>query len=91
MSGVDDRIDAGRKEVEADLVHADERDARRLTERMAVLLSGALLVRHAPTAVADAYVSSRVAGDHGQAFGTLPRGVDVDALLARLPDTSRSA
>ena len=91
VSGVDDRIDAGRKEVEADLVHADERDARRLTERMAVLLSGALLVRHAPTAVADAYVSSRVAGDHGQAFGTLPRGVDVDALLARLPDTSRSA
>ena len=86
VSGVDDRIDAGRKEVEADLVHADERDARRLTERMAVLLSGALLVRHAPTAVADAYVSSRVAGDHGQAFGTLPRGVDVDALLARLPE-----
>jgi putative acyl-CoA dehydrogenase len=87
VSGVDDRIDAGRKEVEAELAHADERGARRLTERMAVLLSGALLVRHAPAAVADAYVASRVDGGGGYAFGTLPRGVDVDAILDRLPVT----
>ncbi|GAA4900999.1 putative acyl-CoA dehydrogenase [Actinomycetospora succinea] len=85
VSGVDDRIDAGRKEVEAELAHADERSARRLAERMAVLLSGALLVRHAPAAVADAYVASRVTGEGGYAFGTLPRGVDVDAVLERLP------
>jgi putative acyl-CoA dehydrogenase len=88
VSGVDDRIDAGRKEVEAELAHADERSARRLTERMAVLLSGALLVRHAPAPVADAYVASRVGGEGGYAFGTLPRGVDVDAVLDRLPRTS---
>ncbi|GLZ47024.1 DNA alkylation response protein [Actinomycetospora sp. NBRC 106375] len=90
VSGVDDRIDAGRKEVEAELAHADERSARRLTERMAVLLSGALLVRHAPASVADAYVAARVTGESGYAFGTLPRGTDVDALLARLPETERS-
>ncbi|MFC5138134.1 acyl-CoA dehydrogenase family protein [Actinomycetospora rhizophila] len=86
VSGVDDRIDAGRKEVEAELAHADERGARRLAERMAVLLSGALLVRHAPAAVADAYVASRVTGEGGYAFGTLPRGLDTDAVLARLPE-----
>jgi putative acyl-CoA dehydrogenase len=40
--------------------------------------------------VADAYLDSRVAGDRGQAFGTLPRGADVDALLDRLPETERS-
>ena len=91
VRGVDDRIDAGVKDVEAELAAADERSARRLAERMAVLLSGALLVRHAPAAVADAYVGSRVAGDHGHAFGTLPRGTDVDALLARLPETETSA
>ena len=85
--GVDDRVDAGFKDVEAELASPDERGARRLAERMAVLLTGALLVRHAPDAVADAYVASRVAGDHGHAFGTLPRGVDVDAVLARLPRT----
>ncbi|MHC1561312.1 acyl-CoA dehydrogenase family protein [Actinomycetospora sp. C-140] len=88
VSGVDDRIDAGRKEVEAELAHADERSARRLTERMAVLLSGALLVRHAPAPVADAYVAARVEGGSGYAFGTLPPGTDADALLARLPDTT---
>jgi putative acyl-CoA dehydrogenase len=55
---------------------------------MAVLLSGALLVRHAPAPVADAYVASRVGGEGGYAFGTLPRGVDVDAVLERLPRTS---
>ncbi|HWN25743.1 MAG TPA: hypothetical protein VNP37_02165, partial [Actinomycetospora sp.] len=46
--------------------------------------------RHAPAPVADAYLDSRVAGDHGHAFGTLPHGADVDALLDRLPETERS-
>ncbi|PVZ05866.1 acyl-CoA dehydrogenase family protein [Actinomycetospora cinnamomea] len=86
--GVDDRVDAGYKDLEPELAAPDERGARRLAERMAVLLTGALLVRHAPSAVADAYVGSRVAGDHGQAFGTLPRGTDVDAVIDRLPDTT---
>jgi putative acyl-CoA dehydrogenase len=27
--------------------------------------------------VADAFVATRLGGDHGRAFGTLPRGVDV--------------
>ncbi len=85
--GVDDRVDAAFKDVETELAAPEERVARRLTERMAVLLTGALLARHAPAPVADAYLDSRVAGDHGHAFGTLPRGTDVDALLARLPHT----
>ncbi|MDD7967201.1 acyl-CoA dehydrogenase family protein [Actinomycetospora lemnae] len=89
--GVDDRVDAGFKDVEAELAAPEERGARRLAERMAVLLTGALLVRNAPSAVADAYVGSRVVGDHGHAFGTLPRGTDVGALLARLPRTETSA
>jgi putative acyl-CoA dehydrogenase len=50
-----------------------------------VVLQGSLLVRHAPASVADAFVASRVAGEHGEALGTLPRGVDVDGILARLP------
>ena len=47
---------------------------RRLVERLA--LQGSLLVRHAPAAVADAFCASRLAGDWGHAFGTLPRGLD---------------
>jgi putative acyl-CoA dehydrogenase len=57
--------------------------ARRTVERMAVALQASLLVRHAPSAVADAFCVSRLAGDRGQAFGTLPAGVDFAAILER--------
>jgi putative acyl-CoA dehydrogenase len=57
--------------------------ARRLVERLAVLLQGALLVRHGHPAVADAFCASRVAGDRGAAFGTLPGGLDLAAVVER--------
>jgi putative acyl-CoA dehydrogenase len=57
--------------------------ARRLVERLAVLLQAALLVRHGHPAVADAFLASRVAGDRGAAFGTLPPGLDPPAIVAR--------
>jgi putative acyl-CoA dehydrogenase len=57
--------------------------ARRLVERLAVVLQGALLVRHGHPAVADAFCASRVAGDRGAAFGTLPRGLDLAAIVER--------
>jgi putative acyl-CoA dehydrogenase len=57
--------------------------ARRLVERLAVLLQAALLVRHGHPAVADAYCASRVAGDRGAAFGTLPSGLDPATIVAR--------
>jgi putative acyl-CoA dehydrogenase len=57
--------------------------ARRLVERLAVLLQAALLVRHGHPAVADAFCASRVAGDRGAAFGTLPTGLDLAAIVER--------
>ena len=57
--------------------------ARRVTEQMALALQGALLVRHAPPAVADAFCVSRLGGDHGRVYGTLPSGLDLDALVRR--------
>jgi putative acyl-CoA dehydrogenase len=63
--------------------------ARRLVERLAVLLQGALLVRHGHPAVADAFCASRVAADRGVAFGTLPPGLDQAAIVDRAtPKTS---
>ena len=53
---------------------------------MALVLQGSLLVRHAPAAVADAFCATRLAGDWGLAFGTLPRGVDVAAIVRRAAD-----
>jgi putative acyl-CoA dehydrogenase len=60
-----------------------EAGARRLVERLAVLLQGALLVRHGHPAVADAFCASRVGGDRGAAFGTLPPGLDLTAIVER--------
>jgi putative acyl-CoA dehydrogenase len=66
-----------------DLRRADEGQARRLVERMALVLQGALLVRVSPPPVADAFCASRLAGEGGLALGTLPVGTDVAALVER--------
>ncbi|MFJ9407733.1 acyl-CoA dehydrogenase family protein [Streptomyces sp. NPDC101393] len=57
--------------------------ARTLAERMALVLQGSLLVRYSHPAVADAFCASRLDGEWGNAFGTLPAGVDLTAVLER--------
>ncbi|QIP83242.1 DNA alkylation response protein [Streptomyces sp. Tu 2975] len=86
-TGADSRLDAAWHELKGDLVLTEDAPlrARRLIERAALVLQGSLLVRHAPAAVADAFCASRLAGDQGLAFGTLPAGTDFAALLERLP------
>ena len=53
--------------------------ARRLAGRMAACLQGALLVQHAPAAVADAFCATRLGTEYGGTLGTLPRGTDLAA------------
>jgi putative acyl-CoA dehydrogenase len=62
----------------------DQASARRLVERMALTLQGSLLVQYGHPAVADAFCASRLGGDWGVAFGTLPSGVDTAAIVARV-------
>ncbi len=61
--------------------------ARRLAGQIAVTMQAALLVRHAPGAVADAFCASRIAAElpagPGGPFGTLPDGLDLDPVLDR--------
>jgi putative acyl-CoA dehydrogenase len=61
--------------------------ARRLAGQIAVTLAAALLVRHAPAAVADGYCASRLGpqalGGPGAPFGTLPAGLDLTAITDR--------
>lgn len=84
-AGADPRLDEAiarvRKEL-ADTEHAQYR-ARRVVETMALTLQGALLHRNGDPAVADAFCASRLHGDWGAAFGTLPVGLDVDRILER--------
>jgi len=48
-----------------------------------LLLQGALLLKYAPPAVADAFCASRLAGQGATVFGTLPRGLDLHAITKR--------
>jgi len=62
--------------------------ARRLAGLLTVTMQAALLVRHAPAAVSDAFCATRLAGQGGLggpavSFGTLPGGLDHAALLDR--------
>jgi putative acyl-CoA dehydrogenase len=60
-----------------------EERARRVVESMALCLQASLLVRHAPAAVSDAFCASRLDGDGGREYGTLPAGVDFEAIIER--------
>ena len=57
--------------------------ARRVVEMMAFALQASLLVRHSSSAVADAFCATRLDGDWGRAFGTLPVGLDTQAIVDR--------
>lgn len=83
--GNDRRLDAAINDLKdefADLAELEHR-ARHVVEKMMTVLQGALLVRHSVPAVADAFCASRLGGDWGHAFGTLPKGTDTRAIADR--------
>ena len=61
----------------------DLAEARRITERMALLLQASLLLRHGPEETAEAFCASRLDGAYGLAYGTLPAGLALDPILER--------
>ncbi|MGW4753318.1 acyl-CoA dehydrogenase family protein [Streptomyces chartreusis] len=83
--GADHRLDGAIKALLTDLADLDgiEARARRLTERLALVLQGSLLVRFAPPEVADAFCASRLGSDGGSAFGTLPHTLNLTAIVDR--------
>lgn len=85
-TGGDRRLDRHLADLEARLAGEgdafDEWQARRLVEDMGIALQASLLVRHSPPEVADAFCAARL-GERGRAFGTIPAGLDVDAVLDR--------
>ncbi|MEV4940198.1 acyl-CoA dehydrogenase family protein [Streptomyces zaomyceticus] len=83
--GADHRLDRAIRGLLVELADLDgiEARARRLAERLALVLQGSLLVRWAPPEVADAFCASRLGGDGGAAFGTLPHTLDLRALVER--------
>ncbi|MER7476147.1 acyl-CoA dehydrogenase family protein [Streptomyces sp. NPDC126510] len=83
--GADHRLDAAIKNLLTELADLEgvEGRARRLAERLALVLQGSLLVRFAPPQVADAFCAGRLGGDGGAAFGTLPHTLDLASVVER--------
>jgi len=83
--GADARLDTRVTELEGQFADPAtlETRARRVVESMALCLQGSLLVRHAPPAVSDAFCASRLAGDGGLEYGTLPAGSDFEGIISR--------
>ena len=84
-TGADRRLDAFVGALENSLKPGalDEAEARSIVERLALAWQAALLVQHAPPAVADAFCASRLAGAGGRTLGTLAAGADAKAITAR--------
>ncbi len=94
--GADRRLDAAAALLQAQVKEAiaagadAQYRARRLAGLLTVTLQAALLTRHAPAAVAEAFCAARISNSGqgalagpGSPFGTLPDGLDLAALLAR--------
>jgi putative acyl-CoA dehydrogenase len=83
--GADQRLDtfvAKLKDEACDPADLEVR-ARRVVEDLALALQGSLMVRHSPAEVADAFCASRLAGEGGRAYGTLPARLDHAAIIDR--------
>jgi putative acyl-CoA dehydrogenase len=83
--GADARLDAFIDGLEHRLTNLNgfEPVARRVIEMMAFALQGSLLVRYSTPAMANAFCATRLDGDWGRAFGTLPNGLDTQAIVDR--------
>ena len=59
-----------------------EVEARRWVEALALALQASLLLRN-DSPMAAAFCSTRIGGDHGNAYGTLPRDFELGSLIGR--------
>jgi putative acyl-CoA dehydrogenase len=92
VSGNDKRLDGYLSSVQSELAEqlkqslkngriADQGQARRLAEALAIGLQATLVMRYSPPPVAKAFLASRIDGDHGYNFGTLPAEIELDGVL----------
>jgi putative acyl-CoA dehydrogenase len=84
-SGQDPRQDAHVDQLRRQLADLDTIGyrARKVAEDICLALQGSLLVRHGHPAVAEAFLATRLGGEWGGAFGTMPTGLDLAPILER--------
>ncbi|MER5498700.1 acyl-CoA dehydrogenase family protein [Streptomyces sp. NPDC002561] len=88
-AGASDVLDAHVRRVRRELADdlgdplAAQTRARATVEGMALALQASLMLRHAPSASAEAFVAARLGEDRGHQYGILPRGTDAAAIVER--------
>lgn len=84
-AGTDRRFDTFVDDLAAELRRVDEHEprARQLTERMALALQASLLLRSAPTPVAEAFCAARLADNTCFEYGTLSPSIDLNPIIQR--------
>ncbi|KAA8963654.1 acyl-CoA dehydrogenase family protein [Mycobacterium sp.] len=87
-TGGDSRLDAHVESLKARLgEHSDPATltyrARKIAEDICLALQGSLLVRYGHPAVAEAFLATRLGGQWGGAYGTMPAGLDLAPILER--------
>jgi len=86
-SGANEHLDAHVAALKKRLATLAEGDpqfaARRTVEDLGLALQGSLLVRNSPPEVADAFCAARLGDGGGRAYGTLPQGVNAEAIVER--------
>jgi putative acyl-CoA dehydrogenase len=82
----DPRLDAHVEQLRSQLGDFDTvaYRARKIAGDICLALQASLLVRRGHPAVSEAFLASRLDGRWGGAFGTLPTGLDVAAILERV-------
>src|SRR2546425_9338522 len=85
--GADKHFDHAIDDLKRELTPSDglESRARRVVERMAIVLQASLLLRHGEQKVADVFLSSRLVNDWGQTFtfGTLKFKKELKSVIER--------
>jgi putative acyl-CoA dehydrogenase len=76
-------LDRAIDKAKASLATTTEPQARRLVENLALALQGALLTRHAPTPVADAFIATRLGEEPWRTYGAFEAVVDERAIIQR--------
>jgi putative acyl-CoA dehydrogenase len=83
--GSSELLDSFTSQLKRELTDLDEIEvrARVIVEHMGLALQASLLMRHGDPAVAEAFCRSRLDGEHGRAYGTLPADVDFKGIIER--------
>jgi putative acyl-CoA dehydrogenase len=84
-TGQDPRLGRHIERLRQDLTDPDaiQYRARKVAEDISLALQGSLLVRHGHPAVAEAFLTTRLGGQWGGAYGTMPTGLDLAPILER--------